>query len=223
MQTPKRLHLLNAPIYLLLASLPVYSYIRHRQTVCTTCCSKCVLQTRCIFRCCSPWCAPCGGSACSSQPGGASSCCANAITSANEFCSGDKDAPCLLNPSGTHWCRSAKNAQSMMYELLVRNCLFDFTIRGTKFNTGKRAFACRLLEYRTATPPSLCRRREDQFHPSCTLDASVVRFVLLLRPIRSRRTYQQMMELTFPFDFFSRGSSLGSFVLPLTALNDRRR
>lgn len=47
-------------------------------------------------RCCASFCEPCGGKGCSSQSGGAGSCCANAITNADEFCSAEKDAPCLL-------------------------------------------------------------------------------------------------------------------------------
>jgi len=48
-------------------------------------------------RCCATSCSPCGGHGCAEQSGGASSCCANAITEAQNLCSEDKGAPCLLN------------------------------------------------------------------------------------------------------------------------------
>ena len=56
--------------------------------------AQCLL---CFFRCCSASCEFCGGHGCDSITGGAANCCANAITSANQLCSGESGAPCLLN------------------------------------------------------------------------------------------------------------------------------
>lgn len=49
--------------------------------------------------CCASSCEPCGGSGCSSDDGGAQSCCADGITNAGKICSGDADAPCLMSPA----------------------------------------------------------------------------------------------------------------------------
>ena len=46
--------------------------------------------------CCSTSCGACGGSECSSRPGGKSSCCSSGIKSSGQYCSDTGKAPCIL-------------------------------------------------------------------------------------------------------------------------------
>ena len=89
--------------------------------------------------CCSSSCGTCGGTGCSSRPGGGDNCCVNSILDSGMYCS-DHVAPCIIDASLNNFTVTVTGKDLLIFVLVIANALtLAVLVRGcTKSRTGRR-------------------------------------------------------------------------------------